>query len=500
MALGAMARRRGQPIMVTMSNPDPRGAKRPPHDDEVPVRTRAWCTLAMVPLASFMCMAQTSFASLRYTEGTLPYLWVMLSLFVGIASGFLLVARDEYPEATFWTACALVVVFPFDPLIALMAMSALLARRASRTITVRSVAVAAAVALYAQLRDALNPPDASLWHLIFARPHTGGNTGVPIEMLTGRTPVVVTAILAALIETAIAALVGLHIRSRAVLRAANAKADAAANQAQNLRLDLDNQQLADAIAAEAHDTLAHSLSLIALNASALQAESEKLANDGTDAGDVRRQASSIVEQSRRIRRQAAGALDEAHSIIDMLRHPEQAHLQLAPSDDTALTRESLESLMADARLAGMRLNTWIDIQQLSALDEHIGKIAYRTIQEGLTNARRHAPGAPVSLEVGAAPADGVHIHVSNPVPDARGARGPRAEAAADAAQGDTARRHAGAGLAGIGARARSVGGQCAYGPDDRGMFHVDVRLPWRPASGEPGGPGASGRDALTFPA
>ncbi len=78
-------------------------------------------------------------------------------------------------------------------------------------------------------------------------------------------------------ELAIATLAGLHIRSRVLASLATAKADAADAQVAQLKTTIDSQQLADAIAAEAHDTLAHSLSLLALNASALQAESKKLA-------------------------------------------------------------------------------------------------------------------------------------------------------------------------------------------------------------------------------
>lgn len=147
----------------------------------------------------------------------------------------------------------------------------------------------------------------------------------------------------------------------------------------------------------------------------------------------------------------------------MLRNPHQAWEQLAPSDDTSLTRESLDALIADTRNSGTSLNTWIDIQQLSVMDESIGKVAYRAIQEGLTNARRHAPGAPVSLEVSATPQAGVHIHISNPI-------------ATDATE--TQRAH-GAGLPGLAARVHSVNGQCRYGMDNRHLFHVDVQLPWR---------------------
>ncbi len=411
--------------MVTMSNPDIRDRNRPQagqadgmaQDDEVPVRGTWKSSLAMVPIAIFMCLVQTSFAAARYGSSDPQFLWFMFSTLAAIPPGLLLLARDRHPEAVFWGSCALVIAFPFDSMLALMAMASLLARRSSRAaVTVRAIAAGGAIALIAQLRDALNPPDASLWHVFFAKPHTGGNTGTPIVMLVGETPIIITAAIAALISTAIAALVGLHLRSKAIAASAEAKADAAASQAHTLQADLNNQQLADAIAAEAHDTLAHSLSLLALNASALQAESDKLRTMTQSSEDsVRTHADSIAQQAQQIRRQAAGALDEAHTIIDMLRHPEQAYVQLAPSDDTALTRESLNALITDARQAGMRVDTWIDIQQLSELDENLGKIAYRTIQEGLTNARRHAPDAPVALQIDALPRVGVHIHISNPL-------------------------------------------------------------------------------------
>ncbi len=489
------------PAGTTSTVNSTRLASSAPHDDEVPVRTRLWCTIVMVPLASFMCVLQTSFAAQSCSVDSPLYLWYILAVLTGMAAGFLLLARSGHPQVTFWLACTVVVIFPFDSLIALMASTSLLARRSSQAMTIRTVVVTAIVAVFSQLRDALNPAEASVWHTIFARPNTGGDTGVPIEMLASESTIIITAIVTALVETAIATLLGLHIRSQAVVRAANAKADAAANQAQTLRFDLNNQQLADAIAAEAHDTLAHSLSLIALNASALQAESEKLTGaDNRSTEYITHQSQAIAEQAKQIRRQAAGALDEAHSIIDMLRHPEQARIHLAPDDDTALTRESLSSLISDARVAGMTVDTWIDIRQLSELDENIGKIAYRAIQEGLTNARRHALGTPISLEVSAAPEKGVHIHLSNPTADwnavhaadetsAGSQESPTAQYDVDgdaattpltvsSAHNTDTTQHMGTGLQGITARTRSVGGTCTYGHDDRNLFHLDVVLPW----------------------
>lgn len=462
---------------------------RPSPEDDVPVVTRRWCTAAMIPAAVFMCLTQVSFAAQPYLHDAADarYLWMILATLLAFPLPFVLVARRSHPEPVFWACCAIVLIFPYDPLLMLMALTSLLARRSSRTRSLRAIAAAAAVSAWCQLRDALQPAESSLWHAVFAKPKNG-DADSPTVMLAGDATIIVTAAVVSLIATLIAVLVGLHIRSRARLHEADARTQAAQHQAASLQSDLDNQRLSDAIAAETHDTLAHSLSLIALNASALQAEAGRLAADtAADAGgqadrldpsrqtsampDLHRQAATIARRAEDIRRQAAGALDEAHALIDMLRHPQQAWEQLSPDADTALTRESMDALIGDAREAGMTLNTWIDIRQLTDLDDRIGKIAYRAVQEGLTNARRHAAGAPVSLEVTANPETGIHVHVSNPTtPDPDGPR-PDPDG------------HRGTGLSSLTARVRSAGGTCRHGLDDRLVFHVDAALPWVPAPG-----------------
>lgn len=441
---------------------------------EVPVRTRGWQSMVMVVCAGFMCLAQTAFAAQRFGQDSAVYVWMVFCMLVAFAIGFLLLARSRYPRATFVAACVVVLVFPYDPILALMALTALLARRNDMKTTVRAIVAGGFVTLAAQVRDALRPPEASIWHMVFAKPDTGSQYGTDLIMLADDRTIVITAIVAALLELAIATLAGLqglHIRSRALASLATAKADAADAQVAQLKTTIDSQQLADAIAAEAHDTLAHSLSLLALNASALQAESKKLAAEAgsLDAGQLAGQASRIADKTEEIRKQAAGALDEAHSVIDMLRHPEQAREQLAPSDETSLTRESLDALIGDARAAGMRLNTWIDIQQLGQLNRETGKIAYRSLQEGLTNASRHAPGSPVSLELTANPTAGVHAHVSNPTIPANGTH-------LDTNAKDMSRT--GAGLPGLAERVRQSGGTCRFGFDPQHTFHMDVQLPW----------------------
>ncbi|NMN02219.1 hypothetical protein [Bifidobacterium panos] len=118
----------------------------------------------MMPLASFMCLAQTSFFAQNFAPDSVGYIWAVFSTFVAVAAGFLLLARSQYPELTFWIACALMLVFPFDPLLTLMAMTAYLARRSNRNATIRTAIIGNVVTLIAQLRDALQQPKASIWH------------------------------------------------------------------------------------------------------------------------------------------------------------------------------------------------------------------------------------------------------------------------------------------------------------------------------------------------
>lgn len=449
-------------------------------DDEVPVRTRRWLSVPMIACAIFACLMQVSLTArpqLDSPHGAI-YVWYVFATFLAFAFPFILLMRSTRPESVFWISLAIVIVFPYDPLLMLMALTALVARRSSTARTIRAIAAAMPVAAWAQIRDALQPGNASFWHMLFAKPKTGVD-GEPIVLLAEEPTIIATAAVVAIISVVVAALLGLHIRSRARLRQADAQTQAAQHHVQHLQSDLNSQKLVDAIAAEAHDTLAHSLSLIALNASALQAEANRLAShaDSSTADSL----ASIVSTADELRRQSAGALDEAHAIIDMLRHPQQAWEQLAPSDDTSLTRNSLEALITDTRQTGVSVNTWIDIRQLDELDEATGKIAYRSIQEGLTNALRHAPGMPVSLEIKANPSDGIHIHVSNPVaapPSTAPAAHLPAPSQSAASTSSEHSRRVGVGLSALTARVQAVGGTCRYGFDNRRIFHLDVTLPW----------------------
>ena len=83
------------------------------------------------------------------------------------------------------------------------------------------------------------------------------------------------------------------------------------------------------------------------------------------------------------------------------------------------------------------------------------------VQEGLTNARRHAPGQPVRVEVTVRPGDGVEVGVTNPV-----THEPAAE-----------KMGAGMGLVGLTERVALLGGRLTHGREG-GTFALSARLPW----------------------
>lgn len=477
--------------------------------EDVPIRTKLWCTLLMVICASFSNLMQVAFTALTATPDTPYYSWCVLCTLLALPSGLLLILRKNRPALTFWAACVCCSMLPFDSLMVMMALTAMIARRDSKNLTLGGIAATAAVSVWCQLRDVMRPPDVSLWQAIFTKNGTGATYGTEPELIIGKPAiagVAGVAVACAAIGVALSVLIGLQIRQRAITSAATAKADAAQNTVVLLKHDLDSQQFADALAAEAHDTLAHSLSLLALNASALQATTNHLQanlDPGSTPDVVRQDVSSIAATAQDIRKQAAGALDEAHTIIDTLRHPEQAAALFTPTCETSLTRASLNALIDDARAAGMRIDSWIDIRDLSSLSDETSKTAYRAVQEALTNARRHAMGETVALQVDAAPDRGIRIHVSNqqgnqhrnqqPVsrstamPTASATPAPDHSSVSNPSANHSSAHRAGEGLAGLAARVRQLHGTCAYGFDGHRIFHVDVTLPWapRPALAQP---------------
>ena len=76
----------------------------------------------------------------------------------------------------------------------------------------------------------------------------------------------------------------------------------------------------------------------------------------------------------------------------------------------------LSALVMEAEESGMRVQYDDRVLDVPQMPEQVGRTTYRIVQEGLTNARKHAPGVTVLVDVGGSPADGRHHPDPQPRP------------------------------------------------------------------------------------
>jgi signal transduction histidine kinase len=221
------------------------------------------------------------------------------------------------------------------------------------------------------------------------------------------------------------------------------------------------------IAREIHDVLAHSLAAVSVN---LQAAEGLL---GALPADSR--GSEVVKAMECIERAVAFTRDgmtETRRAILALREGSDADGEpaAAPTGGPAGTAgpaptrlvAELRKLTDDFRADG---DAVIDLELIGEprkVGAEPALTAYRTAQEGLTNARKHAPGAPVTVGVTFTSAH-LEVRVVNALP------------AADEA-GPLAHAGGGYGLTGLRERAALAGGTLTAGPED-GQWSVHLRIP-----------------------
>jgi signal transduction histidine kinase len=231
------------------------------------------------------------------------------------------------------------------------------------------------------------------------------------------------------------------------------------------------------IAREMHDVLAHRLSLLATYAGALAYRPDAPPDQLSRAAEV-------------IRGGAHQALDELREVIGVLRDdelPDPAGAGGAGGgggagghgDGPAGMRPmpgiaDLPRLAEESRAAGMRVEVdGIEADGLSCLPDVAGRTVYRVVQEGLTNVRKHAPGAAARVTLDGGPGAGLNVTVVNRLPPSRKlAVGPDSGARAAAPIPGT-----GTGLIGLSERLELAGGTLESGARG-GEFLLHAWLPW----------------------
>lgn len=215
---------------------------------------------------------------------------------------------------------------------------------------------------------------------------------------------------------------------------------------QQMEIDQERLRERSRIAEDMHDSVGHELSLIALRAAALELDP------------------SLPEEHRRaageLRESAATATERLGEIVGVLRDQEAP---TAPHDET------VRALVDRAAASG--LSVQLTEQMDDVLAPMVDRAVHRVVQESLTNASKHAPGAPVTVTVTTREND-VHVEVldtgaTQPVTAPSGGRG----------------------LDGLRERVRLAGGSLTAASRPGGGFQVTATMPR--AGGRPEPPTAA---------
>lgn len=239
---------------------------------------------------------------------------------------------------------------------------------------------------------------------------------------------------------------GMWIRSQRELVLSLRERTRQAEAERDLRVCQARAQERTRIAREMHDVLAHRISLLSLHAGALEVHPD------APPGEVAR-AAGVVRAS------AHQALEDLRQVIDVLRAEPADGERQRPQP----TMRDVADLVDESREAGtaVEFEQRIDADSLPAAT---GRTIYRIVQEGLTNARKHAPGAAVQTTIDGAPGSGLTVEIVS--------RQPLAQLGRAAIPGS------GAGLVGLAERVSLAGGRLEHGRTAAGDFRLWTWLPW----------------------
>ncbi|MFJ9247118.1 sensor histidine kinase [Streptomyces sp. NPDC101776] len=261
---------------------------------------------------------------------------------------------------------------------------------------------------------------------------------VVIALGSHEEPTRIVAVLVATLASAAAATgIAHHVRSTALAHSATEQAFA------DTLLEHAARGERARIARELHDVVAHHISMIAVQAETGRLTTRGLPPEGADRflaiGDT-----------------ARTALTEMRRLLGVLREDADTGVQRRPQPGLG----QLIDLVDESRDAAGSRTRLIVSGPVTALDPGIEVTAYRIVQEALTNARRHAPGAAVDVELRYNEQDlAVRVRDNGP--------------------GPTAAAPSGHGLLGMRERAATVGGTLRTGAAPGGGFLVEARLPVR---------------------
>lgn len=339
---------------------------------------------------------------------------LVLDLAVGLVALALVLWRRRWPvpvtvAATLLSACSAAAAGP-----ASLALVSLSTRRRWREVAALGVLSFAAAEVYSLISPASEVDPAWL------------------------TPVLNVVVISATVAW------GLYIGSRRELLWTLRRRAQVAEEERDIRVHRSRLEERSRIAREMHDVLAHRISAISMHAGALGYRTNLSGEEAREIGGVIRETATL-------------ALTDLRGILGVLRD-DGGGVQRSPQP----TYDDLHDLVEEARASGMRIRYDDRMDPAAAVPDVAGRTLFRFVQEGITNARKHAPGADVTIDVSGNHEDGITLVLRNPL-----------------GFGSPLVPGAGLGLIGLAERAELVGGRLDTERLSRD-FVLRGWIPWSP--------------------
>ncbi|MDO0931094.1 histidine kinase [Streptomyces sp. DG2A-72] len=334
-----------------------------------------------------------------------------------------------------------------DPMVALGCLTALLWRRRFPLVVAMTVAIAsttstlatgAALLALASLSTRRRPVEIGVVGLAYVTASQFAIGLYPVQSPPGS---LWFQLAFSALTAGIAVAVGMAIGARRVEvrslreRAESAEREQTARAAQARALERNR------IAREMHDVLAHRISLVAMQAGVLDHRSDLAAEEN------RVLVRGIADGSHQ-------ALEELRDVLGVLRADPGRPEPPQPSLDR------IPDLVTDARTSG--LDVTLTTTMTGTPSDVVGRTCYRVVQEGLTNAAKHAPGARIHIALDGTAGDQLHVSVHNSAATTRNAQPPAS----------------GFGLLGLTERVDLAGGKLDHHPTPDDGYLLTAQLPW----------------------
>ncbi len=242
--------------------------------------------------------------------------------------------------------------------------------------------------------------------------------------------------------TAAALAWGMYIGSRRELMWTLRQRAETAEAERDLRASQARSNERERIAREMHDVLAHRISQISMHAGALTFRDDLTADEMRTSAGV-------------IREKAHEALTDLRGVLGVLRDGSGT-----PLTGPQPTYDDVDALVAELEAEGAQITFDAELPSDAAVPDAVGRTIFRVVQEGTTNARKHAPGATIRVRVAGTTEDGIEVEVRNGL-----------------GFGPSATPGAGLGLVGLTERAELAGGRLTHGVGSH-EFVLRAWLPW----------------------